>query len=54
MKLLYTPIKGRGDKYTVGVESATLGGTPLPVAADSTALIDTGSSLAFIPQDMLA
>lgn len=51
--MLYTPIKGGGGKYIVGVESAMLGGTPLPVAADSTALVDTGSSLAFVPQDML-
>lgn len=45
----YTPMKGRNDTYTIGVESATLGGMPLPVPDNSSAFVDTGTSLAYLP-----
>lgn len=52
--MLYTPILGRGDQYLVGIASAAVGDIPLPVAPDSGALVDTGSSLAFLPEPVLA
>lgn len=52
--VLYSPILGRGGAYLVGVASAAVGGAALPVAPDSAALIDTGSSLAFLPEPVLA
>lgn len=52
--VLYTSILGRGDTYLVGIASAAVGGVPLPVAPESAALVDTGSSLAFLPEGVLA
>lgn len=43
-------MKGRNDTYTVGVASATLGDIPLPLPENATAWVDTGTSLAYLPE----
>ncbi len=48
--VLYTPMKGRNDTYTVGVESAMFGDAALPLPENSSAFIDTGTSLAYMPK----
>ena len=49
--VLYAPMKGRNDTYTVGIDSATLGDALLPVPTNATAFIDTGTSLAYLPKE---
>lgn len=49
--VLYAPLKkGAFSRYTTGIESAKLGDPPLSLPANSEALFDTGTSLAYFPQ----